>query len=102
MRRTLSWWSAGSPPVKGAAAIPDAWAKMMTDTALSLVFAPDTVTVAKSGEIAYTQGAYTLTFTDPNRHKPVEAKGAYVTYAKGDDGKWHAVVDYATETPAAK
>ena len=47
--------------------------------------------------MAYTQGAYTLTLTDPVTKKPINDKGSYVTlYKKQPDGSWKAVSDIAS------
>ncbi|HTT65113.1 MAG TPA: hypothetical protein VMG35_24850 [Bryobacteraceae bacterium] len=57
------------------------------------------------GDMAYTQGAYTMTMTDPASKKTVNDKGGYVTiYKKQADGSWKAVADIASSSnpPAAK
>jgi ketosteroid isomerase-like protein len=64
---------------------------------MALKFHAAKVEVAKSGDIAYTQGAYTLTFTDPQTKKIINDHGSYVTtYRKQPDGSWKAVDDIAT------
>jgi ketosteroid isomerase-like protein len=71
------------------------------------------VVVAKGDDIAYTQGVYTMTYSEPKTGMTLIEKGKYVTvYKKQDDGTWKAVEDIdnadapatqaPAETPAAK
>ena len=84
------------PALQGAAAIQKALTEMVADPALSLKFQAGRVELAKSGDLAYTQGTYTLTVTDPATKKPITDKGSYVTvYKKQADGSWKAVQDAA-------
>jgi uncharacterized protein (TIGR02246 family) len=85
----------GMPASKGKAAIQKTLADMVGDPALSLKFESDRVEIAKSGDVAYTQGHYTMTMTDPATKKPMNDHGSYVTiYKKQADG-WKAVQDAA-------
>ena len=87
----------GTQPSNGKEAIHSALKEMVADNALSLSFQAERVDVAKSGDVAYTQGAYTLTMTDPATKKPINDKGSYVTvYKKQADGFWKAVSDIAS------
>jgi len=91
----------GEAPMKGKDAIKSGLGGMMADKALSLSFKATKVDVAKSGDLAYTQGDYELTATNPKTHKPVTDHGTYVTtYRKQADGSWKAIVDIATSGPA--
>ena len=99
----------GMSPLTGKDAIRTGLQGMVNDNALSLTFSADRVDVAKSGDMAYTQGAYTMTMTDPATKKPVNDKGSYVTvYKKQADGSWKAASDIASSAttpgpaPAAK
>jgi uncharacterized protein (TIGR02246 family) len=88
--------SPGGPPSTGKDAIHTALKQMVADPALSLKFQPSRVIVASSGDIAFTQGSYTLTITDPTG-KVINDHGSYVTtYRKQPDGAWKAVADIAT------
>jgi ketosteroid isomerase-like protein len=70
---------------------------MVADPALSLKFQASHVEVAKSGDVAFTRGSYTMTMTDPNSKQVVNDRGSYVTtYRKQADGSWKAVSDIAT------
>lgn len=76
---------------------------MLADPALSLKFHATRVEIAKSGDMAFTQGSYSMTMTDPASKKSMTDKGSYVTiYKKQADGSWKAVSDIATsENPPA-
>ena len=82
------------PAMKGSDAIKGGIGGMLKDPHLSLTFAPTAVVVAKGGDIAYTQGVYTMTYTDPKSKATLIEKGKYVTvYQKQPDGSWKAVED---------
>lgn len=83
--------------ISGKDAIRTSLQQMVADPALSLTFQPTTVQVAKSGDLAYTQGTYSITMTDPHTKKVVNGHGSYVTvYRKQADGTWKAASDIAT------
>ena len=91
------------PLVKGRAAITTAFTDMMKDPNMTLSFAPTSVDVAKSGELGYSQGTYSLTVTDSKSKKVVTEKGKYITvYKKQADGSWKAVADMNNSDAAAK
>jgi uncharacterized protein (TIGR02246 family) len=89
--------------LKGNAAIKGFLKEMVSDPNFSLKFAADTVEVAKSGDLAYTQGTYTMTMTDPKTKKAVTEKGKYTTvFKKQADGSWRAAADINNaDAPAA-
>jgi uncharacterized protein (TIGR02246 family) len=91
------------PVAKGKDAIKTALTGMLSDKNLALSFAASTAEVSKSGDLAYTQGTYTLTMTNPKTKKPVTEKGKYVTiYKKQSDGSWKAIEDINNaDAPAA-
>ena len=104
---------ANMPAMKGSDAIKSGIAPMLKDPHLSLTFSPTAVVVAKGDDIAFTQGVYTMTYTEPRTGMTLIEKGKYVTvYKKQDDGSWKAVEDIdnadaaatqaPAETPAAK
>jgi uncharacterized protein (TIGR02246 family) len=74
-----------------------------SDPNSSLDFHPSKVEVSKSGDLAYSQGTYSYTSTDPKTKKPVHEKGNYIeVYQKQADGSWKVVEDIATrEAPPA-
>jgi uncharacterized protein (TIGR02246 family) len=87
----------GMAPSSGKDAIRTAINQMLSDPALSLQFHASKVDVAKSGDLAYTQGSYTMTTTNPRTKKVTNDHGSYVTvYRKQTDESWKAVSDIAT------
>ena len=96
----------GMPIVTGKANVAAGWKTVTSDPNFSLTFTATRVDVAKSGELGFTQGAYTMTVSDPKTKKSVTDKGKYLTvWKKQADGSWKAVEDTAVsdgpEAPAA-
>lgn len=97
----------GIPVVNGKADIAATWKKYFADRNFSGAFTTDKIVVAKSGDIAYTQGSYSVKYTDPKTKKVVAEKGKFVeVYKKQADHSWKAVADIsnadATQAPMAK
>jgi uncharacterized protein (TIGR02246 family) len=87
----------GSQAMKGRAAGEAAYKEFVADPAFSLTFEVSRVEVAKSGDLAYAQGPYKMTLTNPATKKPFEDKGTYVEiYRKQADGSWKSAVDMGT------
>jgi len=83
--------------VKGTEAINKAMADDLADPSFSLTFVNDKTDVAASGDLAYTSGTYSVSYTDPATKKVVNGAGTYVTvFRKQADGSWKAVADIAT------
>ena len=91
----------GAPAMVGKAKITEGLKMLVDDPNFKMEFSPKLVEVAKSGEIGYTEGTYTMTMTDPVSKNKVEDKGNYVTtYRKQADGSWKSYVDASiTEVP---
>ncbi|WP_051531316.1 YybH family protein [Sphingomonas sp. URHD0057] len=94
----------GSP---GAALATDSGARrkemdsLTSDPNLKLSFASDVVEVARSGDLAYSRGHYSLQMTDAATKQPATSTGTYITVWKPQsDGKWKAVEDYIIPGPA--
>ena len=84
----------GMPLINGKDAIRDGFNQVMRDKNFSLTFTTSAAEVSKGGDLAYTQGTYTMMETDPKTKKPVMEKGKYVTvYKKQADGSWKAIED---------
>lgn len=92
--------SPGSPAASGKDAVRAELKAMVADPALALNFQASRVEVSKSGDMAYTQGSYSMTMTSPVTKKPMTDKGSYVTAYKKQDGAWKAVSDIATSEVA--
>lgn len=87
----------GMAAVTGKDAIEDSLRQMTQDPAMSLKFQASDVEVAKSGDLAFTRGSYTLTLTDPLTKKPINDHGSFVTtYRKLASGSWKVSSDIAT------
>jgi uncharacterized protein (TIGR02246 family) len=83
-----------APAINGKDAIRAALKPLFDDPNFAMAFQGSRIEVAKSGDLGYTQGTYTLTLTDPKTKKPFTAQGKYVTaYKKQADGTWKAVAD---------
>jgi uncharacterized protein (TIGR02246 family) len=65
---------AGAPDIRGIAAIREGIPAMMQDPAFALSFEADTVQVARSGDLAYETGTYSMTMSGPDK-KPATEKG---------------------------
>jgi uncharacterized protein (TIGR02246 family) len=83
-----------APAFNGKDAIRAAMKPMFDDPSFALAFEASRVEVAKSADLGYTQGTYTMTLTDPKTKKPFTDKGKFLTtYKKQADGTWKAVAD---------
>jgi len=90
------------PNLEGPAAIEEAHAAMMQDPNFDLSFAADHVEVARSGDLAYETGAYTMTMSDPEG-KPATQTGHYtVVWKKDAAGTWKVAVDVPVSDPPAE
>jgi ketosteroid isomerase-like protein len=89
---------ADAPVINGTAAINAAIKPMQEDKNFSFTFASDKVDVAKSGDLGYSQGTYTVTSTDTKSKKVLTTKGKYVdVYKKQADGSWKCVAEIGNE-----
>jgi uncharacterized protein (TIGR02246 family) len=91
----------GAPLLSGTAVRPaiDAFA---ADPNLSVQFAADRIQVARSGDLAYSRGAFTMRSTDPATGQPRTDRGHYLTvWQRQSDDSWKAVEDINTPGPRA-
>jgi uncharacterized protein (TIGR02246 family) len=91
------------PDIAGKAALREAVGGMMQDPNFALSFEADKVVVARSGDLAYETGSYSMTMSDPKK-KPATQTGHYVVvWQKGADGAWKVARDApVSDPPAAK
>jgi uncharacterized protein (TIGR02246 family) len=83
----------GAPVAAGKDAIRKVWTNIVAVPGINLRWASSKVEVARSGDLAYDTGAYTLTKNDASG-KPVTTKGKYVVVRKKQaDGKWKVIQD---------
>lgn len=79
--------------VKGKDNIKMAWQPMLASPGTTLSFDTTYVEVARSGDLAYEYGTYSLV-TEAKKGKPTEEKGKYVVvWKKQPNGSWKAVAD---------
>jgi ketosteroid isomerase-like protein len=90
-----------APIMNGTDAIKAGIKPILDDPNFKLDFSGTRVDVAKSGELGYSQGPYSMTTTDPATKKPSVDKGKYLTiFKKQPDGSWKAVEDtFMTDLP---
>ena len=94
-----------APIFSGKDAIRGALKPILADPNFALSFSPARVDVAKSGDLGFTQGPYSMTVSDPATKAPTTEKGKYLTiYRKQTDGSWKAVEDtfMSDAPPSAK
>lgn len=85
--------SPNAPIFTGKQPIKDGLKPMLADPQFSLVLVPNRVEVAKSGDLAFTQGPYKMSFSDIRGNK-FEDEGKYLTvWRKLPDGTWKIIED---------
>ncbi len=89
------------PVIQSKDAMRNALKPFLADANFSFAAASDKMEIAKGGDLAYVQGHYTLTSTDPKTKKKVTEIGKFVTVFKRQaDGSWKAVQDINNEDAA--
>ena len=97
-----SLYIAGAPAMHGKEVISNGLKAAMDDPNFALSFKTAKVHVARSGDLACSEGTYEQTSSNPASKKKVEEKGNYVTcWAKQGDGSWKAIADISTAEPGA-
>lgn len=82
----------GDRTLNGKAAIKDAMSIYFADPNFSLTLHSTRAMASRAGDMAYSQGTYTMTETNPKTRKPMTLQGKYLTvYTKQTDGSWKAV-----------
>jgi uncharacterized protein (TIGR02246 family) len=82
----------GDQILNGKAAIKAAMATYFADPNFSLTQQSTRTVTSKAGDLAYSQGTYTITLTNSKTKKPMTDKGKYLTvYKKQTDGSWKVV-----------
>jgi uncharacterized protein (TIGR02246 family) len=92
----------GKPVVTGKASIQRLLKPYLDDKNFAQSCTTDMAEVAKSGDMAYTQGTCSMTTTNPKTQKTVTEKNKYVgVYMKQSDGSWKCVADISNADGAA-
>jgi uncharacterized protein (TIGR02246 family) len=82
-----------APLAAGKDAIRKVWTNIVAVPGINLRWMSSKVEVARSGDLAYDTGAYTVTKNDASG-APVTSKGKYVVvWKKQTDGKWKVIQD---------
>ncbi len=92
-----------APIATGQTAIRELFKGFFAIPGVKLSWQATSVEVAASGELAYTSGAYTMSFDGPNGTTATDT-GKYVTVWRHEkDGKWRAVRDiFNSDLPLSK
>lgn len=80
-----------APISKGKTAIQQAWAGMMSAPGFELTFAPETIVLSGSGDMAMDRGTYRMTMAPAG--KPQTDTGKYVVVWRKVGGEWKAAAD---------
>jgi len=87
-------------PMKGIAAISADYDKFAADPVAKFDATNESTVVG--GDMAYSQGTYTVTYTNPKTKAVENGQGYYiVVYKKQDDGSWKIVQDVSSPLPKA-
>ena len=91
-----------APIARDRKSIRESWAGLLGPNT-AVAWKVSKVEVAKSGDIGYLYGTYSLSIRDPKGGPPVSDTGKLVEiWRKQADGKWKCIVDtYNSDLPAA-
>ena len=91
-----------APIARDKKSIRESWAGLLGPNT-AVAWKVSKVEVAKSGELGYLYGTYSLAIRDPKGGAPVSDTGKLVEiWKKQADGKWKCIVDtYNSDLPAA-
>jgi uncharacterized protein (TIGR02246 family) len=90
----------GAPVVTSKQASRDYISTAVKDPGFSLNMTVDKVVAARSGDIAYSRGKYSLAMTNPQTHKVDSYAGSFVSvFKKQADGSWKIVEDISAPGP---
>jgi ketosteroid isomerase-like protein len=88
------------PALEGKEAVKKGWQDLLSLKDSKVKWEPTQVQVSESGDMGFTTGTYTLSYTDANGGK-VDDKGKYLEMWKKVDGKWKCYLDmYSSDMPA--
>ena len=91
----------GLPAQVGTSAIHNVYVEALKDPNFDLTLTSDRMEVARSGELAFSQGHFTMKGTDPKTKQPTTTMtGPYLTvFKKQADGSWKAIQDWVAANP---
>lgn len=91
----------GMSPQVGTSAIRNVYVEALKDPNFDLTLTSDSMEVAQSGDMAFSQGHFTMKGSDPKTKQPTTTmSGPYLTvFKKQPDGSWKAVQDWVASNP---
>lgn len=91
-----------SPPFKGAQAISAEYDRLAADSAMQFNGTAGAIQASSSGDLAFADATYKMTYTNPETSKVESATGYCVwVFSKQPDGSWKIVRDVSSPVPAA-
>jgi len=94
------WMGPHLPFANGREAIREVVQRLVEDGNFSITFEPARVDTAKSGELGFSQGRYTMTLTDPFTKRAVTDQGSYARiYRREPGGGWRTIQEINTSSP---
>lgn len=90
-----------SPPFNGAQAISAEYDRLANDPAVQFEGTAGAIQVSSSGDLAYADATYKMTYTNPQTSKVDSANGYCIwVFRKQSDGSWKIVRDVSSPVPA--
>ena len=88
-----------APDARGKEALRTTIGTLMQDPAFALTFEPDRVVAARSDDLAYETGSYSLTLSGADGNPQTQPGHYSVVWEKQADGSWKAKVDVPVSGP---
>lgn len=89
-----------SPPRRGVDEIAKSFERFVTDPAARFDATNATTVISAGGDLAFSQGTYTMRYTDDEAGAVVNTDGYYLlVYKKQSDGGWKVVQDVSSPLP---
>lgn len=92
-------FTGGSGTLRGRDAVTEGWSVFLTQKSPSIRWAPDSVEVLNSGDLALSQGPYEVRATDAEGREVLSGGRFMSVWQRQEDGGWLVVFD--SGTPAA-
>ncbi|CAA9305789.1 MAG: hypothetical protein AVDCRST_MAG90-96 [uncultured Microvirga sp.] len=90
----------GRPPVIGRQAVAEVMVEDLTDPSFNLELTEQTSRMAASGDLAYSRGTFTASFTNPQTGQVQSIGGTYLqVLGKREDGSWEILEDISSPGP---
>jgi ketosteroid isomerase-like protein len=86
--------TAGRPAARGGEAVSKAISDDIADPNFKLSLSNKKTEVARSGELAYRQGTFTITYTNPQSKTAENAAGSYLDIFRKQADGWKVVADF--------